>query len=119
MAISDEGRPPPGERLCALADLADPGALGFRFRRGEALFAGFVVRQGGHVAGYVDRCPHAGWPLAALDDRFLTRDGLRILCSGHGALFRLDDGVCTAGPCLGERLAAWPVEVRDEAVFTA
>jgi nitrite reductase/ring-hydroxylating ferredoxin subunit len=115
---SDPAWPQPGERLCALAEIPEPGARGFRFRRGELMFAGFVVRQAGRVMGYVDRCPHAGWPLAVLDERFLTRDGERILCSGHGALFRPEDGVCVAGPCEGRRLAPWPVEVREGAVFT-
>jgi nitrite reductase/ring-hydroxylating ferredoxin subunit len=48
-------------RLCALADLQDPGAKGFRFRQDSRLFAGFVVREGEVVRGYVDSCPHAGW----------------------------------------------------------
>ncbi len=119
MATSNPARPAPGLRLCSLSDISDPGARGFRFRDGSALFAGFVVRHGGAVAGYADQCPHAGWPLAALDDRFLTRDGRRILCSGHGALFRPEDGVCIAGPCAGQRLAPWPVNIRDGEVVTA
>lgn len=119
MAASDPARPAPGVRLCALAEIADPGGKGFRFRAGEALFAGFVVRRGELVAGYVDRCPHASWPLAALDDRFLTRSGEHILCSGHGALFELSDGACVAGPCAGARLTPWPIEVRGREVFTA
>ena len=118
MANSDPARPAPGRRLCALGDIGDPGAKGFRFRTGEALFAGVIVRRGETLAGYVDRCPHAGWPLAALDDRFLTRTGEHILCSGHGALFRLEDGVCVAGPCAGSHLEPWPVVVRDAQVFT-
>jgi nitrite reductase/ring-hydroxylating ferredoxin subunit len=118
LAASNPARPAPGTRLCALAELADPGAKGFRFRVEQALFAGLVVRRGGLVAGYADQCPHAGWPLAAMDDRFLTRDGAHILCSGHGALFRLEDGVCVAGPCHGQHLATWAVEVRDGEVFT-
>ena len=119
MAASDPARPAPGVRLCGLDEIGDPGAKGFRFRAGDALFAGFVVRRGALVAGYVDRCPHASWPLAALDDRFLTRSSEHILCSGHGALFALDDGACVAGPCTGERLAAWPIELRGGALFTA
>jgi nitrite reductase/ring-hydroxylating ferredoxin subunit len=105
-------------RLCALAEIADPGARGFRFRAGTALFAGVVVRRGGLLAGYVDRCPHAGWPLAAMDDRFLTRGGEHILCSGHGALFALADGLCIAGPCAGARLSPWPIELRGDDLFT-
>ena len=111
-------RPPAGVRLCALTELADPGTRGFRFREGSRLFAGFVLRQGEAVRGFVDSCPHAGWPLSALPDRYLTRDDRHILCAGHGALVRLD-GACVAGPCVGDRLTDWPVEIRDGGVFTA
>jgi nitrite reductase/ring-hydroxylating ferredoxin subunit len=109
-------RPPPGTELCALAEIADPGGKSFRFREGARLFAGFVVRSRDAVRGYVDSCPHAGWPLAQLDDRYLTRDARHILCAGHGALFTLE-GTCVAGPCTGERLTDWPVVVRDGVVF--
>ena len=105
-------------RLCALDELADPGSKGFRFKQDNRLFAGFVIRKGELVRGFVDSCPHAGWPLAALDDRYLTRGGDHILCAGHGALFSLD-GEGVTSPCVGEHLTAWPVEVRDGAVFTA
>jgi len=112
-------RPPAGARLCALDEVPDPGAKGFRFREGDYLFLGFVVRRGGVVRGYVDRCPHAGTPLALIGDRFLTREGDLILCSTHGALFRPLDGVCVAGPCAGLALAPWPVAIEDGAVVTA
>jgi nitrite reductase/ring-hydroxylating ferredoxin subunit len=111
-------RPGPGVRLCALSDLADPGSKGFRFREDTRLFAGFVLRQGETVRGFVDSCPHAGWPLSGLPDRYLTRDDRHILCAGHGALFSLD-GQCVAGPCVGDRLTEWLVEIRDGEVFTA
>lgn len=83
------------------------------------MFAGVVVRVGEEIRGYVDSCPHAGWPLSALDDRYLTRDHRHILCAGHGALFIPLTGECVAGPCFGERLAPWPVEVREGRVVTA
>ena len=104
-------QPAPGTRLCALADLPDPGAEGFEFFEGDARFAGFVVRKGGTVVGYVDRCPHIGWPLASLNGRYLTRAGDYILCSGHGAVFEIADGLCVAGPCGGHRLTPWTVRV--------
>jgi nitrite reductase/ring-hydroxylating ferredoxin subunit len=115
-----EAHPPaPGLRLCALDEIADPGAKGFDFREGDAIFAGFVVRKGDQVFGYVDHCPHAGWRLGSLDDRYLNRQGELILCFGHGALFRIEDGAAIAGPCPeGARLEVWPVEVRDGAVVT-
>jgi nitrite reductase/ring-hydroxylating ferredoxin subunit len=112
-------RPAAGVRLCAINEINDPGAKGFRFRVDRSLFAAFLVRQGPVVSGYVDSCPHNGWPLALMDDRYLTRDGDRIICAAHGAVFRPQDGVCVAGPCVDEHLTTWPVVVRGEEVFTA
>lgn len=106
-------------RVCALSEIAEPGAKGFYFRDDEGwLFIGLVVRNGGDTVGYVDFCPHAGWSMANPEGRYLTRTGQHILCSGHGALFTLD-GLCVAGPCLGDQLQPWPLEVRDGEVFTA
>lgn len=111
MGPLNPARPPSGVALCRLDEIAEPGAKGFDFRADEAIFGGFVVRKAGRVRGYVDSCPHAGWPLAPLPDRYLTRDAERIFCGGHGALFRIEDGLCTAGPCVGDRLEPWPVLV--------
>lgn len=112
-------RPAPGAVLCRLDEIADPGAKTLCFGEGAAVFIGFVVRKDGRIRGYVDRCPHARRPLAAVDDRYLTRDGELILCSAHGALFRIEDGVCIAGPCAGQRLVPWPVAVDGEIVRAA
>jgi nitrite reductase/ring-hydroxylating ferredoxin subunit len=118
--LSDNpARPPAGTALCALADIADPGSKDFRFRAEDRLFAGFVVRRGETVVGYVDSCPHAGWPLAGPSGRHLTRENDLILCAGHGALFRIEDGLCLSGPCADQRLAAWDVAVRDGVLVTA
>ena len=105
--------------LCALSDLADPGAKGFVFRSGDALFLSFVIRRGDQVYGYIDHCPHAGWPLAGQPDRYLTKTGDRVICSAHGALFEPDTGVCTSGPCAGQALSPWPVKIDGQAIIVA
>lgn len=110
---------PPNVALCAEADIADPGSRGFVLQIGEAFFHGFVVRTTGQIAGYVDRCPHAGFPLAIELDRYLTPDGSQILCGWHGAIFEPLTGLCTGGPCAGGRLTPWPVTVTNGLVRTA
>jgi nitrite reductase/ring-hydroxylating ferredoxin subunit len=112
-------QPKPGTRLCALTDLADPGARGFMFRKHDSLFLGFVTRVGGAVTGWVDHCPHAGMPLAVVPNRYLTREGDLILCASHGALFRPGDGVCIGGPCAGKALTPWPVKIEGNRVVAA
>lgn len=104
--------------LCRLDEIADPGSRGFPFLAGDMLFLGFVVRRGGTLVGYVDSCPHTGQPLGGPTGRHVTRENDLILCTGHGALFRIEDGVCTSGPCAGQRLAPWPVTVRGDLVLT-
>jgi nitrite reductase/ring-hydroxylating ferredoxin subunit len=112
-------QPAAGTPLCALADIADPGAKGFLFREGEDLFMGFVVRLGAEIFGYVDRCPHNGLPLAPIEDRYLTREADLILCGSHGALFRIGNGHCIAGPCAGASLERWAVKVEAGKIVTA
>lgn len=97
-------------RLCALADLADPGARGFVLPHGMRIF---VVRRGGEVYGYANSCPHQGTTLDWNPDVFLTVDKSHLQCATHGAWFRIADGYCVAGPCVGRQLYAVPVRVED------
>ena len=90
--------------LCQLAELPDGDSRGF-----DPMSAGrdscIVVRQGERVYSYQNACPHVdGSPLAWRKDQYLNADRSHIVCSGHGALFDIDTGVCTLGPCVGERL---------------
>lgn len=45
------------------------------------------------------------------DERFYAADIDRIYCKNHGALFRVIDGVCDHGPCIGKALVPFTVEV--------
>ena len=92
--------------LCPLDDIADGGSAGFEIA-GKLVMA---IRQGDTVFAYVNSCPHVGTPLDMWPGRFLTRDGEYILCATHGALFRIEDGHCVAGPCVGRGLT--PIEAR-------
>lgn len=110
---------PSGVKLCQLADVDEGSARNFVLQLRVGRFHGFVVRQGGGVHGYVDRCPHAGLPLAQRLDDYLTPGGELIACSWHGALFRIEDGVCMGGPCAGQALIRWAVEIKDDWIVTA
>lgn len=110
---------PAGVTLCALDDIADPGARNFVLEIGGRHFHGFVVRRGAAVTGFVDACPHMGLPLAQKLDDYLTGDASLIQCDWHGALFRPEDGVCVGGPCQGQALRPWPVEIVGALLKTA
>ena len=91
--------------LCRLADIPEGGSKGFAAAPGA--FTGlFAVRRGRQVWVYVNSCPHIGLPLDPMPDRFLDAKKRAIICSAHGARFRIEDGFCSSGPCYGESLEA-------------
>ena len=110
---------PPGIALAPLSVIPDGTARNFVLEMRAGRFHGFVVRTGGTVRGYVDRCPHMGVPMTQVLDDYLTPSGDLIACSWHGALFRIDDGVCVGGPCTGQALTPWPVTLANGTITTA
>lgn len=112
-ATEREGAVTAAERvLCHVDDLAEGAAKGFAAAPGG--FTGlFAVRKAGRIHVYVNSCPHVGLPLEMLPDRFLDSKKQTIICSAHGARFRIEDGQCITGPCMGEALEAVPVRIVD------
>jgi nitrite reductase/ring-hydroxylating ferredoxin subunit len=109
-----------GERgrraLCRLDDLPDGASRGFGPVAGG--FTGlFAVRQTDAVFVYVNACPHIGTPLDWTPNRFLSADGSHIICATHGAEFRIADGECMRGPCIGDRLEAVVIQIEDGTIF--
>ena len=98
-------------RLCALTDIPDGGS--------ERIGGYLAVRRGPSVFVYVNRCPHIGAPLDFRPGQFLNLEKTHILCSLHWALFNIEDGLCVAGPCAGDRLQAVATEVRDGVLYVA
>ena len=98
--------------LCRVEDVPEGGGRAFRFGSGPDLSALFVVKKAGTLYAYVNSCPHIGTPLNFLPDRFFDRDGTHLLCTTHGARFRIEDGYCLDGPCAGKSLT--PVAIRVE-----
>lgn len=104
--------------LCRIEDIPDSGAKGFPPAPGG--FTGlFAIRQGQEIRVYVNSCPHIGIALDWAPDRFLSVDGQFIVCSTHGAEFRLTDGYCVRGPCQGDALEPVPFQIKDGQVLVA
>lgn len=105
--------------LCRLEQLDATGSLGLTVDLGRGPEEIFVVRRQDVVRAYRNSCPHTGGPLEWQDDAFLDDEGEHIVCATHGALFRIDDGYCLAGPCRRQSLSAVPVRVEGEKVVLA
>ncbi|MGG5820310.1 Rieske (2Fe-2S) protein [Falsiroseomonas sp. HW251] len=99
--------------LCRVDEIPEGESRGFPPAPGG--FTGlFAIRRGAAVHVYVNSCPHIGLPLDPAPDRFLDAKKQHIVCSAHGARFRIEDGECFSGPCYGESLEAVPVRIDAE-----
>jgi nitrite reductase/ring-hydroxylating ferredoxin subunit len=53
-----------------------------------------LMRQAdGTIVAWCNTCPHMGVELDWEPRRLVTRDGRCLQCTGHGALFRADNGL--------------------------
>lgn len=73
-----------------------------------------MVRRGGRYFAYLNECRHLRLSLDGGSGQLLTDDRSQVLCVHHGAVYRIEDGECVGGPCLGAKLLALTiVEDRD------
>lgn len=103
----------PAVRLCHLRDLPEGESRGFD-PEGVGQDSVLIVRQGQHVHGWLDACPHHGTPMAWRKDAYLDAARQHIVCFAHGARFEIDTGRCTLGPCLGQHLVRIPLSLSDD-----
>lgn len=106
-----------GQMICALSELADPGALEFSIGEGEWPLRGFVVHYRGEIRAYRNSCPHLGWTLNLKPHAFFAPHVELLQCAGHGALFEPHTGRCVAGPCIGRNLHALVIDVQNGNVY--
>ncbi|MCG8508251.1 MAG: Rieske (2Fe-2S) protein [Rhodospirillales bacterium] len=106
----------PANMLCCLDDIEDGGSQRFTAEICGQPTAVLVVRQADRAFAYVNSCPHIGAPLDFLPGKFLNAQGTHIQCANHGALFRIEDGLCVSGPCMGASLTAVKTVVEDRIV---
>lgn len=98
--------------LCHISELPEDGARGFDTAgAGQATI--FLLRKGDQLRGWRDFCPHHGTPLPWRRDAYLDAGGQHVVCAAHGARFDPLSGLCTLGPCLGDRLIPVPLRIDD------
>ncbi len=102
------------QRICASAELESSGrGRRFEVELGGRAVAGFVVRYGGRVYGYINQCAHMELELDWNPGMFFDTDGRYLLCATHDALYEPRSGACVAGPCGGGALTPLDVCERD------
>ena len=83
---------------------------------GEAAPA-FVIRYGGAVFGYLNRCGHRPMELDWHEGEVFDLEGRSLICSTHGASYAPESGRCLGGPCGGTPLLRLAVAERGGNVY--
>jgi nitrite reductase/ring-hydroxylating ferredoxin subunit len=100
--------------ICDAVSVGKGGVVPFTLaRRGEnGVEEAFPILIGrddsGQVFAYVNVCPHGQETLYAAAEP-LDAASRALVCTQHGAVFDTGSGVCTSGPCKGQRLRSVPV----------
>ena len=103
-----------------LADIPDFGAISLYVSFPSGRQSVVVTRRGDSVTAFINRCPHARWPLDTFDGRFLFTPDNNLVCAAHGAVFDPMSGACLGGPGTGEALTAISTtRDGDEIILTA
>ncbi len=103
-------------KLCAAKELAEGQSLGFAVAGKNVL----AVKKYGDIHLYENSCPHLGIQMEMVPDQFLDTSRSLIMCSMHGALFRMfriEDGLCISGPCLNQKLKEVNFEIHNELIY--
>ncbi|WP_455379775.1 Rieske (2Fe-2S) protein [Acidihalobacter prosperus] len=103
--------------VITLQDLPEPGSTTVEITVRDRKHSIILVRHAAQIYGYLNQCPHRGTPLDWMPGNVLDKDRRYIICATHGALFRIHDGHCIAGPCLGEGLIPIPLKVDGGTVY--
>lgn len=101
------------QRLCRYDEIPEPGCRGIALAPGRAYADIVLVRWEQRLYAYRNECPHTGAPMEDGPDGFMDYTGYYLQCCIHGALFRIDDGLCIQGPCLHCHLSPVAVAVED------
>lgn len=112
---SERSGPDADRTIAPLSAVPEDSTLRFEARNGDRGVGCFLDRAGEEVMAWRNSCPHK--PQIPIDPGSgAIVSGDELVCHEHGARFDEDSGVCTAGPCAGDRLDPVDVAVEDGAV---
>ena len=100
-------------RICKTDDIPANEARSFLLNSPADQQQIFIVHKNNEFHAYFNQCPHTGVNLDWVPHQLLDADGEHIQCATHGALFRIEDGMCIHGPCVNQSLQPLTITVNN------
>lgn len=107
----------PGDRLVVKTDMPPGTVLVVKVVLDERLQEIILTHTETGFRAYLNRCRHIPVSLDWGDGEVLDESGEMLQCRTHGALYRIEDGHCIAGPCKGLTLIPVEIEERGQGVY--
>ncbi len=104
-------------KILKLDDIPYNGAIVVDIWPNDELVSIIVARNNAGVYGYINRCPHAGWPLENFNGSFIFTPNGEIVCAAHGAIFNVTNGHCMGGPGQSKPLQKFPITIKDDLII--
>ncbi len=104
-------------KILKIADVPNNGAVIVDIWPKGELISIILARKNTEIYGYINRCPHAGWPLENFNGTFVFTPNGEIVCAAHGAIFDVTNGHCLGGPGQGKPLQIFPITIRDDLII--
>lgn len=106
----------PGDRLISASDLPLGSCRVFSVLIEDQETEIILVHTSQGFRACLNRCRHLPVSLDWGDGEVLDDTGHYFQCRTHGALFRVTDGLCVAGPCNGKSLHPILIEEKADAI---
>ena len=103
--------------LCHAQELQKTGARSIVLGEVPNTLDVLVIERGGVRRAYINACPHQFIPLETFPDWVFTEDREHLVCTGHGALFVPETGLCVEGPCEGDALTPLKILEKDGEIY--
>lgn len=104
-------------KIIKLEDVPNNGAVVVDIWPNDELVSIIITRRDERVFGYINRCPHAGWPLENFNGQFIFTPENDIICAAHGAIFSATDGRCLGGPGQNKPLQAFALSINGREII--
>ena len=103
--------------VCSIDEIQAAGCLVFEIPQLSESGQVFLVLNNDRIYAFVNRCPHTGITLNWQPNQFFDITNQLIQCATHCALFRIEDGLCVRGPCVGDKLQQLNIRLTDDQIY--
>lgn len=94
-------------------DIKELEPLSFTACHGKISVPGILIRKNGICFAYRNECRHLPITLDLAGGELMDVTRQYLQCQSHGAEYRIENGECIAGPCIGQHLERWVVTEED------